>query len=64
MSRQDLITKWEEALTRAVSPSDRQETLSERDLEAAAGIAVRSSVRAADDPSTQSPICQTFASFC
>ena len=45
MSVQPLITGWEEALAQALSPTGRAE-LSEGDLEMAAGVAIRSSLKA------------------
>lgn len=50
MSTHCLITRWEEALEHALSVDERDAIyLSEKDLEMAAGVAVRSSIRTGDD---------------
>ena len=62
MSTSDLITRWAEALARALCP-DACDALSEEDLEVIVGFDVRSSVRAggggtgADDTCPGYPGC-------
>ena len=62
MLTSDVITRWEEALSRALSP-DMPDPLSEKDLEVVAGLNVRSTVRAggggtsADDTCPGHPGC-------
>ena len=47
MSVRELTSKWEDALAQALSPTDCDE-LPARDLEMAAGLAIRSSLQAGD----------------
>jgi hypothetical protein len=50
MSTLDLITRWEDALAQALSPTERGE-LPAGDIEVAAGVVIRSSLKAGSAPS-------------
>lgn len=57
ISTLDLITEWELALANALSPADLDE-LPERELERAAGVAIRSRLQAGDVSTEEFVTCR------